>query len=287
MKSKNSLRHCWRLALYGLAGGMLAGPLSGQAAVANVAVKDDFFSPANITINVNDQVVWTWAGGGVISHNTTSTGLWDSGFKTSGSYTNTFSAAGDFPYFCTLHRAIGMIGSITVQAATAPPSVAITAPTSGATFAAPWTGTIQATSSATGATVSTLDFFATGAYLGTVTNPPANASFTVTNLQAGDYTLTALATDSLGATNTSAGVAISVVTPAAITLSSPQRVSATSFQFKYSAVPSLRYVVLRSGALMNFSPISTNTAASNTETFLDANATDAVNYYRVQVAPNP
>ena len=55
-----------------------------------------------------------------------------------------------------------------------PPSVAITSPTNGATFAAPWTGTIHATVSDPDGTVSKVDFFAGATRLGTVTNPPAS-----------------------------------------------------------------------------------------------------------------
>lgn len=284
MKVKN-LKHFRLPALYALVGWTLAWPLSGLAAVTPVSIGDDFFSPASVTINVNDQVQWTWAG--AISHSTTSnSGVWDSGINGHGfTFSKTFTAAGTFPYHCTVHSF--QTGSVTVQSGNVPPSVAITSPTSGATFAAPWTGTIQAAVSATGATVSRVDFFAGTTLLGTISNPPANPSFTVTNLAAGNYTLAALATDSAGATNTSAGVAITVVTPVAIVLSSPQRVSATAFQFSYSANPGLSYVVFRSEALPDFSPISTNTANSSTETFLDNSATGSVNLYSVHLVPNP
>jgi hypothetical protein len=177
--------------------------------------------------------------------------------------------------------------TVTAQAANAPPSVAITAATNGATFAAPWTGKILATVSDSDATVNKVDFFASGALLGTVTNPPANTSFTVTNLAAGNYTLTAVATDSLGLTNTPVGVGINVVTPVAIVLISAQRLSATSFQFNYTANTGLSYVVLRSNGLPALSPISTNTATSSTVNFLDSSATAALNFYRVQLVPNP
>lgn len=286
MKAKNILKHFWLLAPCGLAGWMLVGPCSSQAAVANVSIGDDFFSPTSSTINVNDQVMWTWTGS--ISHSTTSnTGLWDSGVKNGPgvTFTNTFRAAGSFPYHCVIHSS--MTASITVQAANVPPSVAITAPTNGATFAAPWTGTIQASVSATGATVSKVEFFADATPLGTVNNPPPSPSFTVTNLAAGGHTLTAVATDSNGATNISAGVAITVVTPVEIVLSAPQRVSPTSFQFSYSANPGLSYVVFRSLALPDLSPISTNKAASSSVTFLDNSATGAVSFYGVQLVPNP
>jgi hypothetical protein len=200
------------------------------------------------------------------------------------SFSFTFNSTGSYPYICVVH---GFTGSVIVQAAKLPPSVAITSPTDGTTFAAPWTGTIHATVSDSDATVSKVDFFASGIRLGTVTNPPANPSFTVTNLAAGNYTLTAVATDSFGLTNTPVGVGISVVTPVAIVLSSPERLSATSFQFSYTANPGLSYVMFRSTSLLGLSPISTNKAASSTVNYLDTNATGDLNFYRVDLVPNP
>jgi len=281
-----------RTMLCGLVGCALTCPLSGQAAVTNVTIQDFFFNPADVTINVNDQILWTWADASLHSStsgaNLTPDGLWDSGLMAQPGFTFplTFTTAGSFPYFCSFHL---FTGSVTVQAANLPPSVAITSPTNGAVFATPWTGIIHATVSATGATVSKVDFFSgtTPQPLGTVTNPPASVSFTVTNLAAGSYTLKAVVTDSRGATNTSVGVGITVVTPAAIVLSSPQRLSASAFQFSYSANPGLRYVVLRSGTLTNLLPISTNTATSSAVNFLDNSATGAVSFYGVHLVPNP
>ena len=144
------LKHFRRPALYGLAGFAVACPLLGQGANTNVGVSNtsnaNQFFPSTVTINVNDQVTWVWAG--IVPHSTTATGLWDSTLLTGSPHTFsfTFTAAGNYPYFCTLHSAFGMTGSVTVQgAANVPPSVAITAPTNGTTFAAPWTGTISAT----------------------------------------------------------------------------------------------------------------------------------------------
>lgn len=294
MNMKHLLKHSRRLALYGLMGWASACPLSGQATTTNVDVSNALnalaFFPNAVTIHVGDQVTWTWAGG--IPHSTTgpgSTPLWDSGLLTGApnSYSHTFTAPGTYPYFCSLHVGLGMTGSVTVATANVPPSVAITSPTNGATFAAPWTGTIQAAVSDSDGTVNTVDFLSGATLLGSVTNPPANASLTVTALAAGNYTLTAVATDDGGATNTSAAVNIAVVTPVPIVLSSPQRVSPSAVQFNYSANPGLSYIVLRSAALPAFSPISTNTAISTTVTNLDNNATGAVNFYRVQLAPNP
>ena len=291
MRVKHLLKQFGRPALYGLAGLAVACPSASQAANKNVGVSNASnalaFFPSAVTINVGDQVTWVWAGS--IPHSSTDTGVWDSGLLTGASHTFsfTFNTAGTFPYFCSLHAAFGMTGSVTVQSGNIPPSVAITAPTNGATFAAPWNGTIQASASDSDGTVTKVEFFAGATLLGTVNNPTANPSFTVTNLAAGNYILTAVATDNGGATNTSAGVSIAIVTPVAIVLSSPQRVSASAFQFSYTANPGLSYVVLRSGVLTGLMPISTNTATSSTVNYLDTSATGAVNFYGVHLVPNP
>jgi plastocyanin len=288
MRVEHLRKHFGRLALCALAGWALACPLSGQAAVANVSIGDDFFNPTSSTINVNDQIKWTWSGSN--SHSTTSnSGIWDSGVHGNGfTFSETFTAPGSFSYHCTIHSF--MTASITVQAANVPPSVAITSPANGATFAAPWTGTIHATVSDPDDTVSKVDFFAGTNRLGTVTNPPAGPSLTVltvSNLAAGNYTLKAVATDSRGASTTVSNVLIKVVTPAPIVLSSPQLVSASAFQFAYSADQGLSYVVLRSGGLPGFTAINTNKAAGNRVFFLDTSATGAVNFYGVRLLPNP
>jgi plastocyanin len=191
----------------------------------NVSIVDFAFNPSAVTINANDTVIWSWAGISVHS-STSDTGLWDSGILSNGAkFTNTFKASGSFPYHCTVHP-LTMLASVTVKgtATNAPPTVSITSPANGAVFTAPWTGTIQATASDSDGTVTKIDFLANGALLGTVTNPPPTASFTVSNLAAGTYTLTAAAQDNGGARTTSAGVNISVVAQASpITLSSVQR----------------------------------------------------------------
>ena len=282
---KQLLKYSSLYTLYGLAVWALARPLSGHAAIANVSVGDFFFSPTSSTINVNDQIKWTWTGN--ISHSTTSnTGLWDSGLHgNTFTFSRTFSTAGSFPYHCTLHAS--MTGTITVQGANVPPSVAITSPTNGATFAAPWSGTIRAAVSDSDGTVSKVDFFAGATRLGTVANPSTTPTFTATNLTAGNYTLTAVATDNGGASTTSSNVLVMVVAPVPIVLSSPKRVSPSAFEFSYSANPGLSYVVFRSGALPNLTAISTNTATSNTVNFVDESASDAVNFYGVHLVPNP
>ena len=287
MRIEHLLSRLGRPATYALAGWALTWPLSGQAATTMVTVEDFDFNPQFVTINVGDSVQWNWTG--IFAHNSksdaTDTTMWDSGFHTgSGTFIFPFPAAGVFPYSCTLHL---FTGTVTVQGGNNPPSVGITSPTNGATFIAPWTGTIQATASDSDGSVTNVDFYAGATLLGSVVNPSATPSFTVTNLAAGSYTLTVVATDNGGATTTSTGVSINAVTPVAIVLSSPQRLSASSFQFSYSANPGLNYIVLRAGGLPGLVPISTNMATSAMETFLDTNATGDRKFYEVQLVPNP
>jgi hypothetical protein len=72
-----------------------------------------------------------------------------------------------------------------------------------------------------------------------------------------------------------------------IVLSSPRRLTATNFQFNYTANPGLTYVVERSSTLTNWTQLDTNTAATSSVTFTDPQAVDTPNFYRVRRLPNP
>jgi plastocyanin len=282
MRVKHRLKHFGGRALARLAFMAVAYPLAGQATTANVSIGDFFFSPTSSKINVNDQVIWTWTGN--ISHSTTSNGgLWDSGLHGNGfTFSRTFTTAGNFPYRCSLHAS--MTGSITVQSANVPPSVALTSPSNGASFSAPAMVTIQAAASDSDGSVTNVQFFDGATTLGHASSNPYSIT---ANLAPGSHTLTAVASDNLGATTASSDVVIKVLTPVPIGLSSPKRVSASAFQFDYNADPGLSYVVLRSTDFLDFTPISTNTATTNQVNFLDNSATGTVNFYRVRLLPNP
>lgn len=273
------------LLLIGLGGGFW--PVALEAATTSVSVADNSFNPASVTINVNDAVQWNWTG--INLHSSTANGtpaLWDSGIVGNGTtFSHTFTSAGSFPYHCNVHAL--QTGTVTVQAPNQPPRVGITAPSNNATFSAPWTGTLQATNSDPDGTVVRVQFLAGANSFGTVTNPPTTASLRVTNLVAGNYTLTAKATDNQGAVTTSAGVTIHVVTPAPIVMSSPQRTLPSTFQFNYTTTTNLKYVIERSVDLATFTALATNTASSNSATFQDNNATGMLEYYRVKLQPNP
>jgi hypothetical protein len=89
-----------------------------------------------------------------------------------------------------------------------PPSVSITAPANGATFTAPANITVSANASDTDGTVTSVQFFANGASIGTDTTSPYSIAWN--NVAAGSYSLTARATDNGGAQTTSTAVNITV-----------------------------------------------------------------------------
>jgi len=75
-------------------------------------------SGSNVTtISAGQTVMWNWPGG---PHSTTSgncctpDGKWDSGVRSSGSFSQTFPSAGSFPYFCTVHGSM-MTGMVMVN----------------------------------------------------------------------------------------------------------------------------------------------------------------------------
>src|SRR5262249_38725531 len=90
-------------------------------------------------------------------------------------------------------------------------SASITSPTQGAAYTAPASITVTAAASSSNG-ISKIDFFANGSPIGTATASPYSISWS--NVAAGSYTLTAVATDTTGATATSPPVGINVNTGA-------------------------------------------------------------------------
>lgn len=73
------------------------------SASATVSIGDNFYSPASVSIAVGDTV--TWANNGQAQHSATAdNGSFDTGvFGPGGSRSHTFTRAGTFSYFCTVH----------------------------------------------------------------------------------------------------------------------------------------------------------------------------------------
>lgn len=95
-----------------------------------------------------------------------------------------------------------------LAAANKVPVVTLTAPSNGATFAAPATITLTASASDPDGTVAKVDFYRGTTLIGTRTASPY--TLTWNNVSAGAYSLTAKATDDRGGTKTSTAVAITV-----------------------------------------------------------------------------
>jgi plastocyanin len=267
----------------------LAVPHSSAGATANVTVKNPViqgFVPATTNITAGDTVVWTWDAG-FNAHNVTSTSIpqvWPPSSTQTGpaTFSVTFTNAGTYPYECSIHF---FTGSIIVAAVNVPPSVSITNPSTGTVFSEPANVTIQASATDSGRTVTNVEFLVGATVLTNETSAPFSA--VAGNLAAGSYTLSAIASDNIGAAATNT-VAISVVTPVPIAINALQ-FSSTSFQFAYAANVGLRYVVQYSTNLAspNWTAIVTNTAASNPQIFVDTNATNSPAFYRVGQLPNP
>ncbi|HXT39892.1 MAG TPA: Ig-like domain-containing protein [Candidatus Angelobacter sp.] len=266
---------------------ILAGPFDLSATTNTVNFGSFFFTPNNLTINVGDTVVWQ-GNTPFASHTITGTGADPiCGSGTVVSCSHTFNVPGSYPYECILlgHAAAGMTGMVVVvSTSNLPPVVAIDSPVEGAVFAAPADVAVQAGASDAGESISDVQFFANDNPVGAASTSPF--SITASNLTAGRYSLTAVATDSGGLSKTSAPVNISVVTPVDVTLSSPQ-VTNGQFQFTYTANPGLNYVVQNSPDLTNWTSLATNTASVSNELYGEAFDVNFLRFYRVGRLPNP
>jgi len=88
------------------------------------------------------------------------------------------------------------------------PTVALTSPSSGQSFAAPATIGLAATASDSDGTIARVEFLRGGVVVGTDTSAPF--TFSLANVAAGSVALAARATDNIGAVTTSAAVTVTV-----------------------------------------------------------------------------
>jgi plastocyanin len=99
----------------------LGGPASGDEGAAaakakRVRVDDNFFRPKTVRVSVGGKVTWTWIG--FASHNVTfkqvPSGASKKGASTrsSGHFTRSFRKRGKYRYVCTIHRSLGMTGTV-------------------------------------------------------------------------------------------------------------------------------------------------------------------------------
>jgi regulation of enolase protein 1 (concanavalin A-like superfamily) len=129
-----------------------------------------------------------------------------------GNYAVTPSGAAAANY--TLSYTPGMLVVLPLPTTNEPPSVALTAPTNGASFEASASLTLTANATDADGTIAKVEFFTGAAKLGEVTSSPY--ALTWNNAGVGNYSLTAVATDNSGAVTTSGNVAITVVDSTAL-----------------------------------------------------------------------
>src|SRR6476619_8417413 len=103
-------------------------------------------------------------------------------------------------FFLTLTLAL-ITGAVAFGQDNIPPTVTITSPSSGATFAAPASITIVATVGDVDGLVERVEYFANGGLLGVTTTPPHELKWV--NVAAGTYNVQAIATDNGNTSTTS------------------------------------------------------------------------------------
>lgn len=134
---------------------------------------------------------------------------WDPVLKSCSSFTPPYPysklAAGELP---ALLDAWTGVGKITDVISNVPPTVSLTSPTAGVTLDAALGILFTANASDSDGTVLKVDFYANGLFVGTSTASPYN--YTWNSAVAGNYNLTAIATDNLGGTATSAVVNVNI-----------------------------------------------------------------------------
>ena len=96
----------------------------------------------------------------------------------------------------------------TPTSANKPPTVSISAPAGGASYAAPASMAVTASAGDTDGSIAKVDFYASGQLVGSDTSSPFSVPWN--NVATGTYNLTAVATDNGGATTTSQPVTVTV-----------------------------------------------------------------------------
>ncbi len=194
----------------GCLGAVLLLSYRATAASVGVNIEPTDFNPSVVSINVGDQVVWTWVSN---FHNTESTtDLWNSPIENTGYvFTNVFTSAGTFPYFCVVHSFTGEVDVNSGGATNAGViSVTLTNPADGSVFGNTDPVNIDALVNDTNGTVTNVSFFRDGVLLRSVATNPfvlITAPFT---FSLGTHVLTATVADDAGLTATSAPVQLSI-----------------------------------------------------------------------------
>jgi len=260
-------------------------PTGAMAANLTNFIKGFAFSNANLVITAGDTVKWINVDSA--SHSVTGNAnnsppeafCGNPTFGLNASCSHTFTNAGTFGYFCRVHPS--MLGTLVVNPkANTPPTVTITNPPTGAVFIAPAAVTIEATGSDSDGSVSQVEFFVNGDSVGIATTMPYSA--VTNNLPAGNYTLSAVATDNQGTKSTNS-ISITVQAPlTAPLLTSPMRGPSGKFRFDITGLAGQTYLIEGSLNLSAWSLLLTTNAPSSTFRFIDDVTNLDQRFYRVR-----
>ncbi|WP_051967352.1 glycoside hydrolase family 48 protein [Kitasatospora mediocidica] len=285
------------LALAAAAGGVLGTPAAaagtvscgvsystndwGSGFTANLTISDTGSTPVN-----GWTLSYAYSGNQTLSNgwngNWTQTGttvtVTNPGYATTINPGSTYTTSANFSYSGTNTTPTTFtLNGTTCHGANQAPTVSLTSPAAGRTFTPGSTVPLAATAADADGSVAKVDFYAStgpgnNTLIGTATTAPYQFSWA--NVPAGDYSLTAVATDNLGATTTSAPVAIKVAGPSVLvnpTTLAVQQGSSGTFTVALSQAPAANVTVavtrsgsdsdlsVQSGGTLTFTPANWNT----------------------------
>jgi plastocyanin len=108
------------VAVWALCSTLLMPAVLYAQTIHEVEVGDGFFNPQTLTIDAGDTVRWVNAAGGLRHDVVSEDGSWTPSILANEFiFEVVFPDEGEFGYFCTPHRDIGMTGTITVEASAA------------------------------------------------------------------------------------------------------------------------------------------------------------------------
>jgi hypothetical protein len=243
---------------------LIAAPISVRATDAYVGVGLFSLSPETVNIKAGDVVYWIDSdedGPYMIS------GPWGS-FLTPGGIR--FLAPGAYSYSVDSIYGGYWYGAVNVSAAVdSPPTVSITSPANSSQFVAPASFTFSADASDPDLNdVWDVEFWVGTNMVDDVYSPPYTT--TVTNLEAGTYTLSAIVWDYSYVTATNS-IVITVVNPGPISLTAASVLTGGKFVFSANGVIAGKTnVLLCSSNLVDWLPIQTNVADSSSINFTNS-----------------
>ncbi len=170
--------------------------------------------PPSQTVNIGSNVTFTV----VATGNPAPTYQWKlNGANISGATSSTYTRNNVQPadagsYAVVVNNSAGSATSRTAAlTVNQPPTIGLAVSTNGTTLNAPATIMVMASAGDTDGNVAQVDFYQGAALIATATTSPYN--FAWTGVAAGSYSFSAIATDNLGATTTSAPVSVTVSPP--------------------------------------------------------------------------